>query len=272
MALIPAARLIALFERMYKERWPYVWGSAKEGEVDCSGAFVWAYRQFGKRIAHGSNAIARGYVEQLQPISEAIPGMAAFKLKKPGQSGYDLPAKYAKGGEAYNGDLNDYYHIGLVDETGKYVLNAQGTKAGFTRTKISAWGCVGRLNAVSYTKGDAPMQTMYVTAPDGNPVRVRKQPSTSSETIAKLKCGTAVEAGDDVNGWRSLGTGGYMMSKFLSASQAVQNTPETPSAVPGEESTAYVRTLSTEEYNRLCEVRDHMEEDIKFLKTIVGVG
>ncbi len=116
------------------------------------------------------------------------------------------------------------------------------------------------------------MQTMYVTAPDGNPVRVRKDPSTSSEVIAKLKCGTAVEAGEDVNGWRAIGTGGYMMSKFLSASQAAQNAPETPSAVPGEESTAYVRTLSTGEYNRLCEMRDHMEEDLKFLKTIVGVG
>ena len=116
------------------------------------------------------------------------------------------------------------------------------------------------------------MQTMYVTAPDGNPVRVRKQPSTSSETIAKLKVGTAVEAGDDVNGWRAIGTGGYMMSKFLSGSQTAQNAPEAPSAVPGEESTAYVRTLSTGEYNRLCEVRDHMEEDLKFLKTIVGVG
>lgn len=112
------------------------------------------------------------------------------------------------------------------------------------------------------------MQTMYVTAPDGNPVRVRKEPSTSSEVIAKLKCGTAVEAGDDVNGWRAIGTGGYMMSKFLSA----QNAQESPSAVPGEESTAYVRTLSTGEYNRLCEMRDHMEEDLKFLKTIVGVG
>lgn len=78
MTKIPASSLIDLFERMYVERWSYVLGSAKTGEVDCSGAFVWAYKQFDLSIAHGSNAIARSYVEGLLPVSEARPGMAAF--------------------------------------------------------------------------------------------------------------------------------------------------------------------------------------------------
>lgn len=277
--MIPANDLIRLFRQMYDERWPYVWGKAEKGCVDCSGAYVYAYRQFGKSIPHGSNAIARGYVRGLLPVSEAVPGMAAFKKRQPGQRYYDLPAKYQKGGAAYNGDLNDYYHIGLVDETGKYVLNAQGEKAGFTRTPISKWGAVGYLKAVDYgktpEKEEKPMTTMYVTAPNGEPVRVRKQPSTTAETVGKLRVGLAVDAGEDNNGWRKVHSGtvdGYMMSKFLSASQDAQNGQQTASGAAGGESTAFVRTLSTEEFDHLCDVRDNMEKDLAFLKTIVGVG
>ena len=180
MGKIPVKDLIAIFQQMYREHWSYVWGAAEKGCVDCSGAFVYAYRQFGQSIAHGSNTIARKYVVQLLPISEARPGMAAFKLKKPGESGYDLPAKFKKGGASYNGDLNDYYHIGLVDDDPKYVLNAQGTKAGFTRNKISAWGCVGYLKAVAYEQEGKTMQTMIVSAANGKPVAVRKGNSTEA--------------------------------------------------------------------------------------------
>lgn len=278
MSLIPYQSLIAEFEVMYHEHWRYTWGAAQKGDVDCSGAFVYAYRKFGKSIAHGSNAIARGYVEQVLPISSAQPGYAAFKLKKPGASGYDLPAKYMKGGGSYNGDLNDYYHIGLVDASGQYVLNAQGTKAGFTRTAISKWGAVGRLNAVSYKPSEeaSPMIMMYVVSADGNPVRVRKNPSTSSETLTRLKYGTEVMAGDDVNGWRPIeydgGKHGYMMSKFLSELQGPDSTAEAPSASQTENPTAFVKTLSTAQFNALCDARDEIEHALKTLKSIVGVG
>lgn len=153
--MIPVLELIAIFVQMYKEHWSYIWGAARKGCVDCSGAFVWAYKQFGKSIAHGSNTIARSYVKKILPISEAKPGMAAFKIRKPGDRYYDLPAKFKKGGGSYNGDLNDYYHIGLVDETGKYVLNAQSESAGFTRTAIKKWGAVGYLSAVEYNGGES---------------------------------------------------------------------------------------------------------------------
>ena len=42
--MIPVHKLIALFQRMYREHWAYKWGSASQGCVDCAGAFVWAYR------------------------------------------------------------------------------------------------------------------------------------------------------------------------------------------------------------------------------------
>ena len=277
MSLIPYQSLIAEFEVMYHEHWRYTWGAAQKGDVDCSGAFVYAYRKFGKSIAHGSNAIARGYVEQILPISSAQPGYAAFKKKAPGQSGYDLPAKYQKGGGSYNGDLNDYYHIGLVDASGQYVLNAQGTKAGFTRTAISKWGAVGRLNAVSYKPSEeaSPMIMMYVVSADGNPVKVRKSPSTSAEIVAKLRYGTEVMTGDDVNGWRPIeysGGKGYMMAKFLSELKGPDTAPGASDTAGGDNAPAYVRTLSTAEFNALCDARDEIEHALKTLKSIVGVG
>lgn len=267
MSKIPANKLISLFRRMYDEHWQYVLGAAREGCVDCSGAFVWAYRQFGQSIAHGSNAIARNYVRGLLPVSQAVPGMAAFKYYPPGHPKWNLPEKYRKGGACYNGDLNDYYHIGLVDETGKYVLNAQGTKAGFTRTPLKNWSCVGYLKAVDYN--DTPSREgntmqMTVTSANGEPVRVRQQPSTSAETVARLHVGQTVEAGEDTNGWRHIqwdGKSGYMMSKFL-----------TSQAGSADSAPAFVRTLSTTEFTQLCDLRDHLADGVKLLRSIVGEG
>ena len=214
---IPVLELIAIFVQMFKEHWSYIWGAARKGCVDCSGAFVWAFKQFGRSIAHGSNTIARSYIKGLLPISEAKPGMAAFKVRKPGDRYYDLPAKFKPGGGSYNGDLNDYYHIGLVDETGQYVLNAQSEQAGFTRTAISKWAKAGYLSAVDYNGGE-DMQKMYVTATSGNTVHMRKGPSKNTKIIKDLPLGTEVLAGEDINGWREIihgDEGGYMMSQFL---------------------------------------------------------
>lgn len=272
--MIPVNELIAIFQQMYDQHWKYTAGAAERGNVDCSGAFVWAYKQFHQSIAHGSNAIARQYVKGLLPVSKAAPGMAAFKIRKPGDPKYALPGKYQVGGSAYNGDLNDYYHIGLVDASGRYVLNAQGTNAGFTRTKISTWGAVGYLKAVDYNgKGEdvKPMQTMYVTSDDGNPVRVRAKPSTSAETIKKLPVGTRVNAGEAENGWREIAfddDNGWMMSRFLTT---VSPTPTTPTdlspAVP-----SFVRTLSAEEMQQLDKAKADLEEALRIVSLIVGVG
>lgn len=203
MGKIPVRELIAIFQRMYTEHWAYKSNAAQTGCVDCSGAFVWAYKQFGASIAHGSNAIARSYVLALLPVSEAQPGMAAFKIRRPGDEKYALPAKYQPGGSAYNGDLNDYYHIGLVDTDARYVLNAQSTATGFQRSKIAQnWACVGYLKAVDYgdekTNGDEEpmMNPMIVYAESGKTVFLRRQASTDSSYIARVPVGTEVLAGN----------------------------------------------------------------------------
>lgn len=217
-----ASDLIKQFEFLYRTSPPYVWGGLTLEGMDCSGAFVWAFKRLGLRIAHGSNTIARSYVVELVPILHAEPGMAAFKVREPGQPGYDLPEKFKPGGSAYNGDLRDYYHIGLIDETGRYVYNAQSKSAGFVRSRIrEGWTHCARLKAIDYERDD-PMVTMIVAAENGGKVNVRREPSTTSAMLTRLPCGTAVQAGEDVNGWRQIqytGGGahvsGYMMSEFL---------------------------------------------------------
>lgn len=220
--MIPVDELLRLFKRMYNERWPYEWGAAQEGCVDCSGAFVWAYRQFGKSIYHGSNRIARKYVLELLPISEAKPGMAAFKLREPGEEYYALPQGYMPGGAQYNGDLNDYHHIGLVDDDPRYVLNAKSTQEGFKRSPISeGWDCVAYLKDVKYEEAE-PMEvySAVVIADSGNTVRMRKAPTTDSPTLAKVPLGETVQVNESAQGWAQIewdGKTGYMMTKYLEA-------------------------------------------------------
>lgn len=157
MDKIPSMALVRQSQRMWAEDWRYVWGGSSKDKIDCSGVLVYVYRQFGKKIYHGSNRIARVHVERLIPIDEAlrdgliVPGMAAFRSRAPGDAKYELAAKYKPGGDHYNGDVNAYYHIGVVDEDVGYVLNAAGTRDDFERHPIrEGWSHVARLLDVDY--------------------------------------------------------------------------------------------------------------------------
>ena len=160
------------------------------------------------------------------PISEAKPGMAAFKVRRPGQKGYELPDEYRQGGGYYNGDLNDYYHIGLVDGDPRYVINAQGTRTGVVRSNIAdGWACVAELKAVEYEEGN-PVERLYwavVTAENGKPVNLRKAPSINAARIAALPVGTEVAVLNEADAdWAEVQAGdktGYMMRKFLQKRQ-----------------------------------------------------
>ena len=259
-----AEQLIADFRRMLDEKWGYIPGAsgelwtaekqekkaAKDAQVakygaqwighhvaDCSGAFVWAYRQHGLIIYHGSNRIARGYVASstasgspspkgkagLLPPSEAKPGMAAFKARAPGEQLYSLPAEYRPGGKYCDGDLNDYYHIGLVDSDPRYVINAQTVRTGVRRSKLAdGWDTVAYLKDVDYKGEDQPMEAMYraeVVAANGKPVNLRKGPSTASARVCAVPVGETVDVLNETDAdWAEVRWGdktGYMMRKFL---------------------------------------------------------
>lgn len=230
-------------------------GVAKYGQqwvghtvADCSGAFVYAYRKAGLSIYHGSNRIAREWIREagsrrkevgsnshllpstsyLLPISEARPGMAAFKAYKPGDKYYSLPAEYKQGGKHYNGDLLDYYHIGLVDADGEHVINAASTKSGVIRSKLDGWCAVGYLKDVDYEGGEEPMGAkVIVTSENGKPVNLRSGPGVTYNKIAEIDVGTEAERLTDDGEWsyiRAKGKSGYMKDQFLI--EAPEATPE----------------------------------------------
>ncbi len=210
---IPVDKLIDIFQQMYQEHWAYKWGAAERGCVDCSGAFVYAYKQFRERIAHGSNSIGRQYVSTLLPLSQAEPGMAVFKCKE--------WTNEDKGNTWYGKDPGNLSHIGLVDTDTAYVLNAKGEKSGFSRdalTEKNGWDYVAYLNAVEYGGGGTGMKC---TISGGNPnasVRMRSKPSTFGVILAEIPQGSEAELLGEDGDWSNIkygGRTGWTKSEFV---------------------------------------------------------
>lgn len=233
MSKIKVSDLLLELNVMLKEHWSYVWGSASKGCVDCSGALVYVFRKYGHSIYHGSNRIARVEVDELLPISQAKPGMVAFKARNPGNAKYALPSAYKSGGKNYNGDLRDFYHVGVVGQNGK-VLNAQSSSTGFVESPIKTWICVGYLKQVNY--GDIRednmtndsidiLYTAEVIAESGSTVRMRSKPLKNAPIVANVKVGTQANVLEATSDWCQIevdGKHGYMMSKFLNKLGSVQ--------------------------------------------------
>jgi len=128
-----AKHLIALFELMVG--WAYAWGESRWKCVDCSGAFVWAFRMLEQSIYHGSNTIWREYLEKKGPLdpqgkTPPRPGSAVFKEKD-----------------------GDFYHIGLYIGEGK-VIEAKSAKYGVVVSPLEGWTHFGELKAVDYDSQD----------------------------------------------------------------------------------------------------------------------
>lgn len=234
MPKIAVSAILGDFQRMLDEHWKYTAGAAETGNVDCSGAFVWSYRQHGQSIYHGSNRIARTEIVELVQISAAKLGMAVFKCRNPGDSRYALPSGYKQGGKYYNGDLRDFYHIRLMGEDGK-VLNAQSSATGFVASPVKSWTCAGYLKKVEY-KEDTPMVddsndvicVGLVTAQSGSTVNLRAEPSKSAKVLEKVKIGTSVNVIGNSGGWLHVETEtnqGYMMEEFVDVGISKTETP-----------------------------------------------
>lgn len=211
--MIQASALVTLFKRMLDEHWAYEWGAAREGCVDCSGAFVWAYRQLGASIAHGSNSIAHLHVGEYVPVSEAKPGYAVFKTRA-------WRDDSDNGGNHWFGQQpGDVYHIGLMGDSGK-VLNAQSTKTGFVASDAAGWAFAAPLKDVIYKEGGKMYGNATVSVTSGY-LNVREGASTRSKIIAKAANGARVniirEAGGTgwVFGALESGEAGYMASEYL---------------------------------------------------------
>ena len=228
--MIKASALINLFQRMLDERWAYELGAAREGCVDCSGAFVWAYKQLGATIEHGSNSIAHLRVGEYVPIEEAKPGYAVFKLRPWREDD--------SGNRWFDQQPGDCYHIGLMGRDGR-VLNAQSTKTGFVASPASQnWAFAAPLKAVSYSDDEEGGETMYgnatvKTQKAGSYVNLREGASTRAAVIGK------VYDGERINVLREAGTG-WVYAKtqagaegYMSADYIVEDAPGADDAEDG---------------------------------------
>ena len=144
--MIQPSKLIEIFYVMYREKWKYQWGAAREGVVDCSGAFAYAFRKLGGYMYHGSNTMWRKYTTEKGKIGEItlVPGMAVFRWRKSGKE----PVAYKSDG------LGDFYHVGLFIGNGE-VIEAKSVQAGVVKGTVSGWQYAARLVGVDYS-GQAP--------------------------------------------------------------------------------------------------------------------
>ncbi|MDD3335391.1 MAG: SH3 domain-containing protein [Eubacteriales bacterium] len=220
--MIPVCALVDVFRGIIG--WPYASpGSNNDKGIDCSGAFVYAYQQFGKKIYHGSNRIIREYcydVKTITSVNQLQVGMAIFKSRTDLSR---LKAEYKPGGQYYRADLPyDYYHMGLVASVRPLeIINATPPKARID-SDLSKWCCAGYLDAVDYAQAEScgePESTAVVVASSGSTVNLRSSPSKSAVVLFRVPVGETVRVLEKTNDqWWKVEYQkifGYMMSKFL---------------------------------------------------------
>lgn len=157
MSLIPARDLVNTAMTAYEEKWGYIWGKSgqawtqanqdaatrpmtvKYGQkwvgrkvADCSGLFVWAYKQHGKKIYHGSNTIWEKYT--VPETRAALAGVVKVRL----------------GAAVFQNVGGKRTHIGIY-KGGGMVEEERGTQSGCILSPIATWDEVAELTDADYT-------------------------------------------------------------------------------------------------------------------------
>ena len=168
--------LVTFFKSMVG--WDYQWGAVRWGCVDCSGAFVLAFRYFDQKIYHGSNTIWREYMvyRDKLPTENLQPGSAVFKCR----------------------DGADFYHMGLYIGDGQ-VVEAKGVSHGVVLSNLrDGWTHWGLLDGVEYIdlnaneSCDYPFDVMdpMMIVTSGGRLNLRDKPEGA--VIDRLPSGTRV--------------------------------------------------------------------------------
>ena len=157
MTLIPARELVNTALQAYAEKWGYIWGKA--GQVwtqaqqdkatrdmtvrygqrwvgkkvaDCSGLFVWAYKQHGMTIYHGSNTIWNKHI--VEETKAALAGVV----------------KVRRGAAVFQNVDGKRTHIGWY-QGGGMVVEERGTQSGCILSPLATWDEVGELKELGYS-------------------------------------------------------------------------------------------------------------------------
>lgn len=199
----------------------------QDGLCDCIGLIIGAIRRAGGqwRGLHGSNYAAREEMQSLEKIygtGGLKPGELVYKTYEPGQKGYDLPERYKAGGAYYNGDLRDYYHVGIVISVYPLRIRHMTSPMPKMDTAIGKWSYHGWLKKLSSaTEERRAMDKAIIAGGDTSaPIRMRKAGSTGASVIAEIPQGSEVEILEGGGAWNRVlwnGKEGYVMSKFITA-------------------------------------------------------
>lgn len=126
--------------------------------ADCSGMFVWAFKEFGLGMSHISSNIYKSY------------------CTTKGKLNADLKKTILPGTAVFTGSTADNHpHVGLYVGNGK-VIEAHGTQAGVCTANITEnrWTWFGLLKNVEYPASEAPEQP---SDPKDEEIPVQKLPT-----------------------------------------------------------------------------------------------
>ena len=228
------AKINLIFNSKPKRREP---GDGSDGYCDCIGLIIGAIRRMGLKWTgiHGSNYAARREITGLTKLtskSQLEFGDVVLKAVPKGHPNWRLPSRYFKGGSYYNGDLNDYYHAGVVASINPFQIKHMSSKMTID-TKIDVtypWNYKGKLLKLVAASSDIPTPTptptpdpaqykkAVVVAKSGSTVNLRQTPSKASRIMIRVPLGKTVTITKPGETWAAVkydNFSGYMMAEFL---------------------------------------------------------
>lgn len=228
-------KVMVIYNSNPKRREP---GDGSDGYCDCIGLPIGASRRagFGYSGIHGSNFSAREMTINLQPInsqSDLELGDIVYKAVPKGHKNWTLSKypRYLPGGKYYNGDLNDYYHAGVVESLSPFRIRHMSSKM-TTDTKINTyypWNYHGKFKPVVNAAGgiiipvspDTPQAGSIgaiIVAEKGGTVNLRIGPSLNKKILVRVPLEKQVEVLEPGELWCYVKYGkttGYMMAQFV---------------------------------------------------------
>lgn len=209
-------------------------GKAEDGTCDCIGLIIGALTRCGVKWPgiHGSNWAARNAMAWLLPVSDASDltvGDIVYKARRPGETGYSLPERYAA-----DPDRSDYYHVGVVRSVSPLrIVHCTRPGGVVTDTKLGKWAYRGGLSLIGEAddagKLVTGMETATVTAQSGNTVNLRKTPG--GDLVDRVPVGSVVQVmqvtGEPGSQWAQVdyrGKAGWMDVGFLRMEAGTEST------------------------------------------------
>ena len=158
----------------------------------------------------------------------------------------------------FKGNDSSKNHVGVIVDNNGTVVEAKGHAYGTIKSKAKDWGYWGKCNLIKYEEQPTPTPTPTPTPPQdfykvhtqtGDTLRLRKEPTTKSECLAKIPNNTTIKVsdvveGEDIKGCKAWvkttynGFTGYASGKYLEPTPVVPPSP-TPTPTPTPTGTKY---------------------------------